>query len=82
MSAHSFPDNPEPSRRCVYCGTTFEHNERTAQPCVPHGGSSTEKLYPEPKRRTLACEDGDAIATRMAELRKEHDEAMNHKADE
>jgi len=82
MTEHSFPPNDDPSRRCVHCGTTFDMHSKSPQNCVPHPSNGAEKLCPEPQRRILACEDSDAIATRIAELRKDRDEAMNHKADE
>ena len=82
MTAHEFPEGDEPSDRCIHCGTTRHLHSQKEQPCVPHRTQTAEPLRPEPRRRIFACEDIDTIATRIAELRKEADEAMNHRSDE
>ena len=82
MSEHSFPQNDEPSRRCVHCGTTYQLHSTKPQNCVPRRDDGAEKLRREPERRILACEDADTIAGRVAELRKERDEILGKKAEE
>lgn len=62
---------------CVHCGAK-EHPQMTAT-CLSRDVPNTE-VMPEPARRIPACEDGDTISRRLAELRAEQQAAWNEPA--
>jgi len=66
--------------RCRHCGTPRARHDQAAQPCVPRW-SGTEKLMPEPARRTYASEDFDAIGARLVELAKEREAQLDEPAE-
>jgi hypothetical protein len=73
MSEHVFSpmDN-----RCIHCGTTKEHHERTPQPC-PRRAEAPSSLRPEPAERKLAADDADTIHARLQELRAAREAGWN-----
>lgn len=79
MREHEFPAADGGGRRfCKWCGA-LSHAQLAAT-CIdrPDPGAG---LAPEPKRRQLACEDADAIAARLAELRREREAALSPAAE-
>lgn len=68
---HEFPIGvPSVSARCIHCGGLWQPTIEAT--CIDRVGDT-----PRPSgRRVLACEDSDAIAARIAELRAERAAAM------
>lgn len=78
QAQHEFPAG-DGKRWCKWCGALW-HAEMTAT-CLERPAEATP-VRPAPQRRQLACEDGDAITGRIAELRKAREAAWNTPAAE
>lgn len=60
-----------PGSRCVYCGTMRREEGGSPLSCF------SREVQPEPELRGIACEDGDAISARLAELAAERQAILN-----
>ena len=76
MKEHKWPKEPNPGNNfcCVIRGAV-KHQQMTAT-CFDVPGIAG-RLMPEPARRIVACED-NTVGDRIAELRKEREEALNY----